>query len=458
MKVLVFGGSIRSKGSHEKTVVELSKAEGDVHAFIEQAKELVGDNELANSELLCAAAMKGVLDQGAEVEYLPLIDLFERKESPLFEQWKDEDIDPEAYLDTLSITDSSLAVLKEKLDWADGVVLATPVYFGDRSSVANKLLQVGARYGLLKDKVFGVTSVGAKRNGGQETCNIYSITEALNQGSLAVGNGPPTSQYGGTAVAGDKNRVLDDPWGLMSTFGVGTKVAHVASMFHAGNEAPADTPVTVDIVVTSDTPDLFLANYLRELTGRIQAKAPWATFRILEAIHNTVYRCIGCDKCPAREDENGRPTCRLTDPEQFVEKFRDSAAEADSIIIAGLNPLEAQNLIFRYQVLTERMRYIRRHNFELTDKLFAGLCYQQFGATVNPIHSTKTLTSYIRHNTTFHKPIEILEHQGQMLEDGMEPLLNLVRAAQRLKTGKGVVPPPNTKYETGGIAGGYKKA
>ena len=140
-------------------------------------------------------------------------------------------MDELAYVDTLSIVEEKLEELYTKIAEADGVILSTPVYFGDRSSVANKFLQVTARKNLLQNKIFGVASVGAKRNGGQETCNIYSMIETLNQGALVVGNGPPTSQYGGTAVGGDQGHVLEDESGIDTAFGVGMKVAHVSEMY-----------------------------------------------------------------------------------------------------------------------------------------------------------------------------------------------------------------------------------
>lgn len=456
MKVLAVCGSIRAKGANAEKVEDLARSKGDMAAFIARGRELTSAKPLSNSEILAAAAMKGALQLGAQVEYLPLIDLFEREEAPVFHLIPGAaDTESMDYVDTLSISPQSLNFLKDKVLSADGIVMATPVYFGDRSSVANKLLQVGAMYGLLQSKVFGVASVGAKRNGGQETCNIYSIMEALNQGALAVGNGPPTSQYGGTAVGGNKSHVLDDEWGLTSSMGVGQKVAHVSSIMAAGADFKPDRPVQIDIVITNDTHGLFLAGYLHELAQEVTARMPWATINFHEVIHSTIFRCLGCNTCPTIEKDSGYARCRIKDPEDYVESLRHSLQTSDGVIIAGLNHTNPQDLIFRYQVLTERLRYIRRNNFEMTDLLLAGLCYHQFGATVNSIHSTKVLTSYIRHNTTFHRPIEIFEHQGRLLESGKSTLEDYVRAAQQIKTGRSVTPEPEREYQTGGIAGGY---
>ena len=59
---------------------------------------------------------------------------------------------------------------------ADGLLFLSPVYFGDRSSLLFdffKLLR--KRQVSLEGKVCGMISVGAKRNGGQETTNIFTL-------------------------------------------------------------------------------------------------------------------------------------------------------------------------------------------------------------------------------------------------------------------------------------------
>lgn len=458
MKVLAICGSIRAREANQDLILELAHTKGDIPEFIENARRLVSQDPglLSNSEILAAAGMRGALQQGAQVEYLSLPALFEKKEAPVFDLNFPEEIESFAYLDTLSIPEASLNRLLNAVEEAGGVLLCTPVYFGDRSSVANKLLQVTARWNLLKNKVFGVASVGAKRNGGQETSNVYSMIEALNQGALVVGNGPPTSQYGGTAVAGHKGRVLEDAWGLQTAQGTGAKVAHVSHLVETGREAAPHEPVTISVLVTMDTDARFLADHLRGLTQSVQEKMPHVTFEIHEVIEATIFRCLGCNTCPRVSAEESRlPKCAIKDPEDYLEGLRDSLHQSQAAIVAGLNTLDVPKMIFRYQVLTERMRYLRRNDFELTDLLMAGLCYQQFGATVNSIHSIKVLTSYIRQNTTFHRPVEILEYDGLLLEDGQKTLLDFCRMAQVMKKGRSIVAPPVTRYETGGLAGGY---
>ncbi len=459
MRVLTLCGSIRAHTSQHDAVMELAHTKGPVSEFIRKGKSLVRTGlTLSNSEILAAATMKGVYSKGADIEYFPLVVLFHHKESSVLDlrrrSSKENAEDELAYVDTLSIVEEKLEELCAKIVEADGVILSTPVYFGDRSSVANKFLQVTARKTLLQNKIFGVASVGAKRNGGQETCNIYSMIETLNQGALVVGNGPPTSQYGGTAIGGNPGDVLGDESGIDTAFGVGMKVAHVSEMYSKEKHPASHVRIRVDILVTMDTSERFLAKYLKDLTIRTAKSTPWVEFVIHELIDSTIYRCLGCTICPVPPGDSEKTTkCTIKDPEDCLEKLRESLRGSDCAVIAGLNILDYEKIIFRYQVLTERMRYIRRSNFELTDLLITGLCYNQFGATANSIHSIKALTSYIRHNTTFYKPIDIFEYEGKVLNDGMDSLVELCNAARRMKAGKQEITRPESPYGTGGNSG-----
>src|SRR5690606_11770291 len=121
-----------------------------------------------------------------DIDYFPLARLFGHREKPL------ATIDPNRlgltndilYSDFLSVNPRMFSELEQAVATADGIVLSSPVYFGDRSSVANKLFQISGRENWLKSKVFGMLICGAKRNGGQETTNVFALTEALSQGAL----------------------------------------------------------------------------------------------------------------------------------------------------------------------------------------------------------------------------------------------------------------------------------
>ncbi len=432
--ILVLGGSIRAKDKNRTIVSELAYNSKSLNDFINKVKSF--ESSLSNSEIIAAASMTGAIQEGSEAVYFPLIKLFPPKDERIYELQVDDSMEELTRMDTLRINQDYFGEMLELLDKSTGVILSTPVYFGDRSSVANKFLQIASIKGLLKNKIFGMVSVGAKRNGGQETANIFGLYEAINQGALAVGNGPPTSQYGGTAVGGDKGHVIEDEWGLKTAMGTGTRVAQVSKILKTGLQSTSPQKIHIVVLVSIETRDKILSNFLHELLSSVHKELPWVEYSVLNLTDLTIYRCLGCNCCPVDKDKNNiKPHCNITASHDGMEYVRGELNRADGAIMAGLNIIESERLIFRYQVTTERMRYLRRNNFELTNLLFTGLCYHQFGATVNPIHTLKTMVSYIRHNTIIHCPIEIFENSSHLNQSGKKRLIEFCHTARAIKCG-----------------------
>lgn len=455
-KVLVLGGSIRAQEGNRDLVLDLAAKSADLEAFRASAAALQAEGRvLSNSEILAGAALLGARRAGVEVDYFPLRHLFPAVDGRVFEL-KGEPLDDASLwcTDTLNIREEAFAELLAALDDSRGVVLSTPVYFGDRSSVANKFLQMASVRRRVADKVYGVVSVGAKRNGGQETCNVYSLYEMLNHGALGVGNGMPTSQYGGTAVGGSRGMVLGDEWGLLTAFGTGERVAQVARIVNAVPQPLVAQNCEIAMVVTMDTRECTLQAYVRDLAEQVRATLPGVTFSIVSLVDNDIYRCLGCERCP-RGPQEGPAQCVIRDPEDYLESVRKILVRADGIVICGLNPKRFGDMVTRYQVFTERMRFMRRNHYELSNKLVAGLCYHQFGATINPIHSLKVVTSYIRHNTIMHRPIEVFDHGGRILASGLDVLQKFCHAAFRISSGTRRITLQNPQYNPYGEGGGY---
>ncbi|MDY7001967.1 MAG: flavodoxin family protein, partial [Thermodesulfobacteriota bacterium] len=159
-------------------------------------KKMGGRKGLSNSEVCLAAALWGACDAGMDVDHLPLADYF--KADGTVTGWDE---------------------IRESLLRADGVLISTPVYFGDRSSLSQSLIEMirrdkELREGL-KGKIYGGLAVGAKRNGGQETTLIYQMHDMMDLGLLGVGNDfETTSQYGGTGHAGDVGMMPKDDYGI----------------------------------------------------------------------------------------------------------------------------------------------------------------------------------------------------------------------------------------------------
>jgi len=123
-----------------------------------------------------------------------------------------------------------------------GIIIGTPVYFGNMSSLCKAFLErcivlYQPDY-TLRDKVGGVVAVGGSRNGGQEA-TIQSVQMSLHcQEMIIVGNGRPSSRIGGTVWSGAEGGVLKDEFGMTTTKALGRRVAEVALRM-AGLTRPA---------------------------------------------------------------------------------------------------------------------------------------------------------------------------------------------------------------------------
>jgi multimeric flavodoxin WrbA len=457
-KVMAFCGSIRSVLKNDHELLDICKAAKDLDTYLDGVNKLITTGtKMCNSEIIAGASLCGALSLGADLDYFSLSGLFPQSEASVFELLSSDEVGGMELLDTLQLDQAKLDSVLQRVKDANGLILATPVYFGDRSSVANKILQLTATQNLLSQKVMGVCSVGAKRNGGQETTNLFALYEALNQNALGVGNGPPTSQYGGTAVAGNRAHVLEDRWGLLSAFGTGQRVAHVSQIFKAGEQIQPERRVQITILVSMDTQDKLLAGYLAKLVEKASVEIPNVNFTIINLIDFTIFRCLGCSVCPVKTKKGDEISinCAIREADDVMAKLRSQLLECDGLIVAGLNLLDAKKILYRYQVLLERTRFIRRHDFELTNLMVAGLCYNQVGATVNPLHSLKANTSFLRHNTVIHKSIEIIEHQNKILKTGLDDLIAFCRNVVRFSGGKKRIKPIETYYMKEAY-GGYR--
>ncbi len=113
-----------------------------------------------------------------------------------------------------------------------GIILGTPVYFGNMSSLCKAFLDrciVLYQDGLaLSNKVAGVLAVGGTRNGGQEV-TIQSVqVSLLCQEMILVGNGRPSSRLGATVWSGAEGGVLKDEYGMTTARTLGRRVAEIA--------------------------------------------------------------------------------------------------------------------------------------------------------------------------------------------------------------------------------------
>lgn len=101
------------------------------------------------------------------------------------------------------VIDDDMRELTDKVTEADGIIMSSPVYFGDMTGLAKTFidrLRPLRNTHEFKFKVCCAISTGGFRNGGQET-TIHSIYDFfLIQGGIVVGDDWPTAHFGATGV------------------------------------------------------------------------------------------------------------------------------------------------------------------------------------------------------------------------------------------------------------------
>jgi len=112
-----------------------------------------------------------------------------------------------------------------------GIIVGTPVYFGNMTSLAKAFLDhcmVFRKKGLaLSNKVAGVLAVGGVRSGGQEL-TIQSVQAALLcQEMIVAGDGRPTAHFGAT-LWNQGDDISGDEFGVTTAKHLGRRVAEVA--------------------------------------------------------------------------------------------------------------------------------------------------------------------------------------------------------------------------------------
>lgn len=138
-----------------------------------------------------------------------------------------------------AITDDAQEIF-EKMYEADGIIFASPVYWGGMTAQMKALLDRSTVFcfyskskfkGGLRNKIMGAIAVAADRNAGMETTLLDFIHYALMHDMIVVSSGPQrpiTAHYGGAAI--DRAILEKDELGLVSVRGLGRRVAEVARM------------------------------------------------------------------------------------------------------------------------------------------------------------------------------------------------------------------------------------
>ncbi|MDY6853061.1 MAG: NAD(P)H-dependent oxidoreductase, partial [Thermodesulfobacteriota bacterium] len=387
MEILGIEASIRASG-RKKKVMDMIQSSNGLAEITDSVYEFASEGNLANSEGMLMAALGGAMAAGAKVDMVYLSEDFKKIKGS-----------------AASSPDTLVKTLKN----SSGLIFSTPVYFGDRSSFVESLFTFVTESFQdpypLQDKTVGLLSVGAKRNGGQETTNIFSLYDSQSLGACVVGNGPPTSQYGGTGWAGDISRILDDDWGLKTAFGVGRRVAQISSI---RNLDMASLP---KLKLKFGLPQFQAKD---NLIGRFKEliEAAGHEAEVVKVYKRKIKRCRACPICPNPKAKGDYYRCIVRDA---MYDLMDQLRDLDGLIVtAELG--HAFDGMKSYQLFMERTRCVRRNHFQWSN-LPVGLAVSEAPHT-NSIFTLRALSSYLRHNVFLVGPFyQSLVFGGQRAEN-----------------------------------------
>ena len=400
---------------HVEQFIEAGRKEGrPFDELYRRMRALGGHRGLSNSEVCLAAALWAASTHGCRIDHIALHDHFPA-------DGKAVDVE----------------TLKARLRAADGIMLSSPVYFGDRSSLSQNLIELiradDSLRAALKGKIYAGIAVGAKRNGGQETTLIYQMLDMLNLGLLAVGNdSETTSQYGGTAHAGDIGTVVKDKYGIDTSLGTGRRIARVAVQMRAAAE-----------VRLRDKPRLNFWNLqdrgtaLADLLGPHQQRlGKVAAVQHTDLVSNSIRPCLACDICPTHVGPDKEYRCIINRANDGVKVKHESLLEGDVLVPAVFSPVNRSGIRSTYQEFMERSRYLRRGDYVFTDRLVAPVVFEEIGANENL--DIRLMTSFLRHHTVMMKPIIGILHGGKVVneEEVRQGFADAVAAGAQLTAGR----------------------
>jgi multimeric flavodoxin WrbA len=304
-------------------------------------------------------------------------------------------------------------LLIENIKKADGILISTPVYFGDCSSYVYELFNLinekdEEYYNIFNNKTVGILSSGAKRNGGQETTNIFTLFEFFSLGANIIGNGPPTSQYGGTIWAGDKGSMAEDSLGIETAIGTGKKMGEILNILNPYNKKPNkkntdNNHLNLALILPGEKS---LSEKIKQEINNFIEKIFNSTFekkRIsleisyidIEKENENIKRCLGCNECPPTKNNL---YCIIDDK---IRNIRDALLNSDSILFVNyLRGTKDIDTWINFKVFFERTRHLRHNNFELTNKP-AGIITvsDENYMPENNLSNVKFITYFLRHNT-----------------------------------------------------------
>jgi multimeric flavodoxin WrbA len=145
------------------------------------------------------------------------------------------------FIPCVRVGEDDVQMVLDKMVAADGLLVATPVYFGLPTDLFSRFIMrtrpLRHQDFKLANRPVGVMATAGRRSGGAETAIIATWLPFVRNGCLVVGNGDGTSQFGAYGWAGGRGHILSDDWGLEQAFQTTERVFTLAKVFKAGVEA-----------------------------------------------------------------------------------------------------------------------------------------------------------------------------------------------------------------------------
>ena len=145
------------------------------------------------------------------------------------------------FIPCVRVDEDDVQMVLERMVAADGLLVATPVYFGLPSDLFSRFIMrtrpLRHQDFKLANRPVGVMATAGRRSGGAETAILATWLPFVRNGCLVVGNGDGTCQFGAYGWAGGRGHILSDEWGLEQGFQTTERVFTLAKVFKAGAEA-----------------------------------------------------------------------------------------------------------------------------------------------------------------------------------------------------------------------------
>ncbi len=387
-----------------------------------QLKKHKGNRGLSNSEASLVYALWQSYRNDVDIDYLSLSNIFENENN------------------------NKLNFFKKKFLSSDAILISGPVYFGDRGSLTQRMIEfINSDKQCIRHvkKIFYAgLAVGAKRNGGQETTLIFQMTDFLNMGAKVVGNGhDTTSQYGGTLVAGDIGKVQGDEYGIRTALSTGENLAKSLKDFnqtHNKNKQEdrrsIKKPKICNVFVMQDNEEEECTKVINSFVKNNRNNN--VKFNIFKVYKEKVYRCIACDLCPTSYGDKNNYRCIINNKDDFFKLYHQEIINCDSFIFAAYSGENFYNINSNYQQFIERTRYLRRDDYTMGSKLVTSFIVSEVNSNRN-LH-IRTLTSLIRHKNILSKPLLVFKNNNTYIniDSVKKNFKNFVKDIENIKSQK----------------------